>query len=105
MAGFEPAVSCSRGHRREAVVGGLPDFPTPEIESAQRELNPRFRHGKTVGFRYIMGACLNAELSKIKSTGRESNPRCRLTSAESCRWATSACIEWDRRGSNPHQTG
>lgn len=41
-------------------------FPHPEIESAQRELNPRFRHGKTVGFRYIMGACLNAELSKIK---------------------------------------
>ena len=41
-------------------------FPHPETESAQRELNPRFRHGKTVGFRYFMGACLNAELSKIR---------------------------------------
>ena len=25
-------------------------------QSAQRELNPRFRHGKAVGYRYIMGA-------------------------------------------------
>ena len=41
-------------------------FPHPETDSAQRELNPRFRHGKTVGFRYIMGACLVAELSKIR---------------------------------------
>ena len=33
-------------------------------QSAQRELNPRFRHGKAVGYRYIMGAGVTAELSK-----------------------------------------
>jgi hypothetical protein len=26
------------------------------LKSAQRELNPHFRHGKAVGSRYIMGA-------------------------------------------------
>ena len=34
-------------------------FPRPEIgkgTSAQRESNPHFRHGKTAGCRYIMGA-------------------------------------------------
>jgi hypothetical protein len=26
------------------------------VSSAQRESNPRFRHGKAAGYRYIMGA-------------------------------------------------
>ena len=58
-------------------------FPRPEIQSAQRESNPHFRHGKAAGCRYIMGAWLEAELSKIKSTGRDSNPRRRITGAVS----------------------
>ena len=33
-------------------------------QSAQRELNPRFRHGKAAGYRYIMGAQWRIELSK-----------------------------------------
>jgi hypothetical protein len=33
-------------------------------QSAQRESNPHFRHGKATGCRYIMGACERAELSK-----------------------------------------
>ena len=33
-------------------------------KSAQRELNPHFRHGKAAGSRYIMGANERAELSK-----------------------------------------
>ena len=83
--------------------GGLPSFPTRcvvhrgstgvdgvdsprELKSAQRELNPHIRHGKAVGYRYIMGADRITRLSKIKllqSTGWDSNPRCRITNAES----------------------
>ena len=57
--------------------------PAINQESAQRELNPHFRHGKAIGYRYIMGALWCAGLSKIKSTGRDSNPRRRITSAVS----------------------
>ena len=39
-----------------------------QSQSAQRESNPRFRHGKAAGYLYIMGACVAAELSKTKST-------------------------------------
>ena len=39
-------------------------------QSAQRELNPRFRHGKAVGYRYIMGAGVTAELSKSSGAAR-----------------------------------
>jgi hypothetical protein len=53
------------------------------LKSAQRESNPRFLHGKQVGFRYIMGALWCAELSMNKSTGRDSNPRRRITGAVS----------------------
>ncbi len=53
MAGFEPALSCSRSRR----IGQA--FPHPESfrspTSAQRESNPHVRHGKAVGYRYIMG--------------------------------------------------
>lgn len=40
--------------------------PFLKIESAQWESNPHIRHGKAVGCRYIMGACLVSELPKIK---------------------------------------
>jgi hypothetical protein len=53
MAGFEPALSCSRSRRIHQA------FPHPESlhspTSAQRESNPHIRHGKAVGYRYIMG--------------------------------------------------
>ena len=53
------------------------------LKSAQRELNPHFRHGKATGCRYIMGALWCAELSRNKSTGRDSNSRRRITGAVS----------------------
>ena len=49
-AGFEPALSCSRSTRNTRLSYVL------LTESAQRELNPHFRHGKAAGYRYIMGA-------------------------------------------------
>ena len=70
-------------------------FLRPASQSAQRESNPHFRHGKAAGCRYIMGAWLEAELSKTKSTGRDSNPRRRITGAVSlplddqCLWLLS----------------
>lgn len=47
------------------------------IQSAQRESNPRFRHGKTAGYRYITGA-YQQTLSTLNSQQWkrwESNPR------------------------------
>src|SRR4051794_41967457 len=62
MAGFEPALSCSRSRR----IGQA--FPHPESPrsptSAQRESNPHVRHGEAVGYRYIMGTIAVPELSK-----------------------------------------
>ena len=56
MAGFEPAISCSQGRRISQA------FLHPESSrlptSAQRELNPHIRHGKAVGYRYIMGTMI-----------------------------------------------
>ena len=56
-------------------------------QSAQRESNPHFRHGKAAGCRYIMGASLFLRLListlRLKSTGWDSNPRRRITNAES----------------------
>jgi hypothetical protein len=80
-------------------------FPHPETDSAQRELNPRFRHGKTVGFRYIMGACLNAELSKIKEHWEGIEPSLPHYECGVLPLDHQCLFQWDRRGSNPHQTG
>ena len=49
-AGFEPAISWTRTTRNTRLSHVL------LAESAQRELNPHFRHGKAAGCRYIMGA-------------------------------------------------
>ena len=75
---FELTISCSQGRRIPRLSH------TPHL-SIQRELNPHFRHGKPVGFRYIMDANVFIELSKnyFESTGWDSNPRCRITGAES----------------------
>ena len=108
MAGFEPAISCSRSRRIHQA------FPHPEGKrtaidrSAQRESNPHFRLGKAVGCRYIMGTQDQTELSKNKSTGWDSNPRRRITGAVSSPLDDQCGIlftEWDQRGSNPHQPG
>jgi hypothetical protein len=39
-------------------------------QSAQRESNPHFRHGKATGCRYIMGAKLTCRIVKDRPTGR-----------------------------------
>ena len=71
------------------------------IKSAQRELNPRFLHGKQVGFRYIMGAQGVPDCQRSKSTGRDSNPRRRITGAVSSP-LDDQCYQWDQRDLNPH---
>ena len=78
MAGFEPAISCSRSRRISQA------FLHPDTTSAQRESNPHFRHGKAVGCRYIMGTALRSRIVKeTESTGWDSNPRRRITGAVS----------------------
>ena len=57
-AGVEPAISCARSTRNTRLSYVL------LVKSTQRESNPHFRHGKAAGCRYIMGAWLEAELSK-----------------------------------------
>ncbi len=83
----EPAAGSAVGRRlrddqRADLLGTL--------KSAQRELNPHFRHGKATGCRRPplrggarMGASWCAELSMNKSTGRDLNPRRRITGAVS----------------------
>ena len=69
MAGFEPAISCSRSRRSNQA------FLHP-VRSAQRESNPHFRLGKAIGCRYIMGTDFRSRFVKeIKSTGWDSNPQ------------------------------
>jgi hypothetical protein len=55
-------------HRCAAVPGGIPGFPTSCSKSAQRELNPHFRHGKAVGCRYIMGANVVCRIVKERNS-------------------------------------
>ncbi len=64
MAGFEPAISCSRS-RRNGQAFLHPESPRSPT-SAQRESNPHVRHGKAVGYRYIMGTITVAELSRSR---------------------------------------
>ena len=63
--GFEPTI-CRRGDRNCQA------FPYAETKSAQRESNPRIRHGKAVGCRYIMGACFitNSIVKEQRAPGR-----------------------------------
>jgi hypothetical protein len=85
---------------------------TIRLQSAQRESNPHFRHGKAAGYRYIHGRLVKelivkdrygrlamqlfripqfvaalliarSDRSRKKSTGWDSNPRRRFTRAES----------------------
>ena len=85
-AGVEPAISCSR--RPTLRIGARRNTRLSYVlfmESAQRELNPHFRHGKAAGCRYIMGANMVCRIVKepLRGTGRDSNPRRRITGAVS----------------------
>ena len=84
-------------------------------KSTQWESNPHFRHGKAVGYRYIMGArfCFTfafLALKFLESIGRDSNPRPRVTKPESwplddrCKKVVSI-KKWVRRDSNPLRSG
>ncbi len=48
---------------------GCQTSPRPEFQSAQRESNPHFRHGKAVGCRYIMGACRVFDCQRSRAPG------------------------------------
>ena len=64
MAGFEPALSCSQGRRNGQAFLHPESSRSPP--SAQRESNPHVRHGKAVGYRYIMGTITAAGLSRSR---------------------------------------
>ena len=104
MAGFEPALSCSRSRR----IGQA--FLHPESQrsptSAQRESNPHVRHGKAVGYRYIIGTITVAELSRSREhrVGLEPTSPPYESGVFAARRPVPAS-KWDRRGSNPHRTG
>ena len=102
MAGFEPAISCSRSRRIDQA------FPHPgssKKASAQRESNPHIRHGKAVGYRYIMGTFAVPGLSKIESTGWDSNPRRRITGAVSSPLDYQCLISMGPEGLEPSPPG
>ena len=104
MAGFEPAISCSQG-RRISQTFLHPESPRSPT-SAQRESNPHVRHGKAVGYRYIMGTIAVAELSKNREhrVGLEPTSPPYEGGVFAARRPVPAS-RWDRRGSNPHRTG
>ncbi len=93
--GFEPTISCFRSRRNCQA------FPYAECKSAQRELNPHFRHGKAVGCRYIMGACFESfQLSKNqrRAPGRTRTDVAALRVRSPRRWTTSAFAFSGTRG-------
>ena len=62
-------------------------------QSAQRESNPHVRHGKAVGYRYIMGTDAEAELSKIpRAPGGTRTHVAALRVRCPRRWTTSAFL-------------
>ena len=98
--GLEPTISCSRGTRNTRLSHVL------IIESAQRESNPHVRHGKAIGYRYIMGAWLEAELSKIQEHRVGVEPTlphygCGVLAAE----RPVLVCQWDHRDLNPDLSG
>ncbi len=56
----EQGVAKAGDYRLRTIPYSL--FAIPSFKSAQRELNPHFRHGKAIGCRYIMGTTLDGEL-------------------------------------------
>lgn len=85
--GFEPTISCARSTRDTRLPHAL------LVESAQRESNPHFCHGKAAGYRYIMGARKNGcrvvkELPRAPGGSRTHVSALRVRCL--CRWTTSA---------------
>jgi hypothetical protein len=100
MAGFEPALSCSRSRR----IGQA--LPHPESSSlptsAQRESNPHVRHGKAVGYRYIMGTITVPRIVKEpRAPGGTRTHVAALRVRYPRRWTTSACIGVGPEGLEP----
>ncbi len=101
-AGVEPAISCARDQRCASVPGGIPGFPTSCCKSAQRELNPHFRHGKAAGCRYIMGAIYVGRIVKDREHRAGVEPT--LPRYECGVLATGRpvrVLKWDQRDLNP----
>ena len=96
MAGFEPALSCSRSRRIHQA------FPHPESRrtaidrSAQRESNPHFRRGGAVGSRYIMGTSANRIAKRAPGGTRTHVAALRVRCPR--RWTTSADLRSGTRG-------
>ena len=99
-AGFEPAISCSRGTRNTRLSHAL------NRQSAQRESNPHVRHGKATGCRYIMGALVFTDLPKIfRAPGGTRTLVTALRVRCPCRWTTSACLQVGPVGIEPTSSG
>lgn len=47
----------------------IPKQAAQTDKSTQRESNPHVRHGKAIGYRYIMGACQNLKGMSSKQAG------------------------------------
>jgi hypothetical protein len=82
--------------------------PVSMPTSAQRESNPHVRHGKAVGYRYIMGTdspTPNCQRNRGHRVGFEpTSPRYGRGILAAGR-PVLRTIQWDRRGSNPHPPG
>ena len=99
-AGFEPAISCSRSTRNTRLSYVL------FIKSAQRELNPHFRHGKAVGCRYIMGALYRVpNCQRTRAPGGTRTRVAALRVRYPCRWTTSAFLSVGPEGLEPSPGG
>ena len=89
-------------HRCAAVPGGIPGFPTSCSESAQRELNPHFRHGEAAGCHYIMGAKSPDRIVKeqVSSPGRTRTNHRRLIRSLCFLYTTGPCTRSGWQDSN-----
>ena len=111
MPGFATPWQCRRGRIRTADLvlpkhAGFPATPRTETKSAQRELNPHFRHGKAAGYRYIMGASnrwSNCQRSEHRVGLEPTSPHygCGVLAAG----RPVPFIQWDQRDLNPHRPG
>ena len=82
--------------------GGIPGFPTSCCKSAQRELNPHFRHGKAAGCRYIIGAIYVGRI--VKDQEHRVGVKPTLPRYECGVLATGRpvhVLQWDQRDLNP----
>ena len=83
---------------------GFQATPHTETDSAQRESNPHFRHGKAAGYRYIMGAESLVELSKNRAPGGTRTHVAALRVRNPGRWTTRAFHSVGSEGLEPSPT-